>query len=83
MDESLTEEELAERAGVTSDFVRRLDDLGIIVSAEGGEGYPDSDARRVRVAQACDRAGLPLDGIGKAIADGRLSFAFLEASQYE
>jgi adenylate cyclase len=83
VDESLTEEELAERAGVTSDFVRRLDDLGIIVSAEGGEGYPDSDARRVRVAQACDRAGLPLDGIGKAIADGRLSFAFLEASQYE
>jgi adenylate cyclase len=35
------------------------------------------------VAQACDRAGLPLEGIGKAIAEGRLSLAFLEASQYE
>ena len=83
MNESLTETELAERAGVTPGFVRRLGVLGIIVPAEGGEGYPASDARRVRVAQACDRAGLPLDGIGKAVAEGRLSFAFLEASQYE
>ena len=83
MNESLTETELAERAGVTPGFVRRLGDLGIIVPVEGGEDYPASDARRVRVAQACDRAGLPLDGIGKAVAEGRLSFAFLEASQYE
>lgn len=83
MNERLTEEELAERAGVTPDFVRRLGDLGIIVSAGGGEGYSASDTRRVRVAQACDRAGLPLDGMGKAIGEGRLSFAFLEASQYE
>jgi adenylate cyclase len=83
VNERLTEEELAERAGVTPDFVRRLGDLGIIVSAGGGEGYSASDTRRVRVAQACDRAGLPLDGMGKAIGEGRLSFAFLEASQYE
>jgi len=83
VNESLTETELAERAGVTPGFVRRLGDLGIIVPVEGGEDYPASDARRVRVAQACDRAGLPLDGIGKAVAEGRLSFAFLEASQYE
>jgi DNA-binding transcriptional MerR regulator len=83
VNESLTEKELAERAGVTPDFVHRLGDLGIIVSAEGGEGYPASDARRVRVAQACERAGLPLDGMGKAMGEGRLSFAFLEASQYE
>jgi len=83
VNESLTETELAERAGVTPGFVRRLGDLGIIVPVEGGQGYPASDARRVRVAQACDRAGLPLDGIGKAVAEGRLSFAFLEASQYE
>jgi adenylate cyclase len=83
VDERLTETELAERAGVTPGFVRRLGDLGIIVPAEGSAGYPASDARRVRVAQACDRAGLPLDGIGKAVAEGRLSFAFLEASQYE
>jgi hypothetical protein len=57
-----------------------MGDLGIIVSAEGGDGHPASDVRRVRVAQACDRAELPLDGIGKTIAEGRLSFAFLEAS---
>jgi adenylate cyclase len=83
VEESLTEEDLAERAGVASDIVRRLGDLGVIVSAEGGEVHPVSDVRKVRVAQACDRAGLPLEGIGKAIAEGRLSFAFLQASQYE
>ena len=83
VNERLTERDLAERAGVTPAFVRRLADLGIIVSAEDGQGFPPSDARRVRVAQACDRGGLPLDGIGKAIAEGRLSLAFLDAAQYE
>jgi adenylate cyclase len=81
--ERLTEKDLAERAGATPAFVRRLADLGIIVPAEDGEGFPASDARRARVAQACDRAGLPLDGIAKAIAEGRLSLAFLDAAQYE
>jgi class 3 adenylate cyclase len=64
VDESLTEGELAERAGVTSEFVRRLGDLGIIVSAEGGEHYPASDAhgdyygRTVNVAaRIAGRAG--------------------------
>jgi len=80
--ERLTEKELAEGAGVAPALVRRLADLGI-VPGEDGEGFPASDARRVRVAQACDRAGLPLDGIAKAIAEGRLSLAFLDAAQYE
>jgi len=31
---------------------------------------------------ACDRAGLPLDAIGKAVAEGRLSFAFMDLPQY-
>jgi adenylate cyclase len=32
----------------------------------------------VRLADACERAGLSLEGIGAAIADGRLSLAFLD-----
>jgi hypothetical protein len=31
---------------------------------------------------ACERAGLPMDGIAAAIRAGRLSFAFLEAVPY-
>ena len=34
--------------------------------------------RRVRLVDACGRAGLSLEGIGRAITDGRLSLAFLD-----
>jgi class 3 adenylate cyclase len=34
--------------------------------------------RRVRLVDACAQAGLPLEGIGAAIAQGRLSLAFLD-----
>jgi adenylate cyclase len=37
---------------------------------------------RVRLAMACDRAGLPLDAIGKAIVENRLSFSFMDLPQY-
>jgi hypothetical protein len=36
-----------------------------------------------RLAKACEQAGLPMDGIATAIRAGRLSFAFLEAQQYQ
>jgi hypothetical protein len=38
--------------------------------------------QKVRLATACEQAGLPMDGIASAIRAGRLSFAFLEASPY-
>jgi adenylate cyclase len=38
--------------------------------------------RKVRLATACQQAGLPMDGIAAAIRGGRLSFAFLEAAPY-
>ena len=37
---------------------------------------------KVRLATACERAGLPMEGIAAAIRSGRLSFAFLEAALY-
>ena len=37
---------------------------------------------KVSLAMACERAGLPMDGIAAAIRAGRLSFAFMEASPY-
>ena len=82
MEERLSQRELAERAGVDPGLVRQLVDLGVLLPGEEGEGFAASDTRRVRLAAACDRAGLPLDGIGKAVAEGRLSFAFLDSPQY-
>ena len=37
---------------------------------------------KVRLASACERAGLPMAGIAAAIRSGRLSFAFLEAAPF-
>jgi hypothetical protein len=37
---------------------------------------------KVRLATACERAGLPMEGIAAAIRAGRLSFAFLEAAPF-
>jgi adenylate cyclase len=38
--------------------------------------------QKVRLAAACERAGLPMEGIAAAIRAGRLSFAFLEAAPF-
>jgi adenylate cyclase len=71
---SVTGAELAARARVAPELVERLVELGILGPAPYGLG----DVRRARLAAACERAGLPLEGIGAAITDGRLSLAFLD-----
>jgi adenylate cyclase len=66
--------ELAGRARVAPEVVGRLVELGIL----GAEPYGPGDVRRVRLVDACEQAGLSLEGIGAAIAQGRLSLAFLD-----
>ena len=73
---------LADLAGVTEGEIRRLVDLGILVAGDGDGPFLETDVRRVRLATACQQAGLPMDGIAAAIRAGRLSFAFLEAAPY-
>jgi adenylate cyclase len=73
---------LADLAGVTEGEIRRLVDLGILVARDGTGPFLETDVRRVRLATACQQAGLPMDGIAAAIRAGRLSFAFLEAAPY-
>jgi adenylate cyclase len=75
---SFSEEELAARARVEPKLVGRLVDLGILRPTDGPAPYGLGDVRRVRLADACQQAGLSLEGIGEAIAAGRLSFAFLD-----
>jgi adenylate cyclase len=71
---SFSEVELAGRARVAPELIGRLVELGILGRAPYGPG----DVRRVRLVDACERAGLSLEGIGAAIGDGRLSLAFLD-----
>jgi adenylate cyclase len=78
----LGEKELADLAGAPVAFLRRAVELGIVRPGDGERPYRRADLSRVRLALACDLAGLPLDGIGKAVADGRVAFDFLDGAQY-
>jgi adenylate cyclase len=73
---------LADLAGVAEDEVARLVDLGILAPRDGADPFLETDVPKVRLATACERAGLPMAGIASAIRAGRLSFAFLEATPY-
>jgi adenylate cyclase len=70
--------ELAARARVGPELIGRLVELGILRPGVGEAPYGTGDVRRVRLVAACAAAGLPLEGIGTAIAEGRLSLAFLD-----
>jgi adenylate cyclase len=80
--EGLSQAQLAERAGVSEGEIDRLCDLGILAKEDGEAPYTPGDVRRVQLAEACQAAGLPLEAIGRAIGEGKLSFAFLDLSQY-
>ena len=73
---------LADLAGTTEAEVQRLVDLGILVARDGAGPFLETDVQKVRLATACEQAGLPMEGIAAAIRAGRLSFAFLEAAPY-
>jgi adenylate cyclase len=73
---------LADLAGTTTAEVQRLVELGILVARDGPDPFLDTDVQKVRLAAACEQAGLPMAGIASAIRAGRLSFAFLEAAPF-
>jgi adenylate cyclase len=81
--EALTAADLAGLAGVTEAEIARMVALGVLVPREGAAPFLAGDMQKVRLAVACERAGLPMDGIAAAIREGRLSFAFLEAAPYQ
>jgi hypothetical protein len=54
---------LADLAGTTVAEVQRLVDLGILVVRDGVGAFRTGDVQKVRLVQACERAGLPLEGI--------------------
>ncbi|HEX8135451.1 MAG TPA: hypothetical protein VF880_18715, partial [Actinomycetes bacterium] len=80
--EPLPASALAELAGATEAEVQRLVALGILTPRDGAGPFLATDAQKVRLAKACEQAGLPMEAIASVIREGRLSFAFLEAAPY-
>jgi adenylate cyclase len=78
----ISEREVAERAGVEPAYVARLIDVGALAPAEDGT-FTDGDARRARLYQGLERAGLPIDALVEAIERGELSFEFLDHPVYD
>lgn len=74
--------ELADRAGVDSDYVGRLIELGILTPGEG-DTFSLGDVRRARLLKSLEQAGIPLDGMGRAVGSGHLSFALLDLPQLD
>jgi hypothetical protein len=75
----LSASELADLAGVTEAEVGRLVHLGVLEARHGPAPFLEADVPKVRLATACEQAGLPMAGIAAAIRADRLPFAFLEA----
>src|SRR5215207_9034798 len=80
--DALTAAGLAGLAGVSEAEVDRMVGIGVLVPRDGPAPFLPRDLHKLRLATACERAGLPMDGIAAAIRAGRLSFAFLEAAPY-
>jgi adenylate cyclase len=79
---ALSAAELADLSGVAEVEVGRLVELGILVAGDGAGPFLASDVQKVRLAVACELAGLPMAEIAAAIRAGRLSLAFLEAAPF-
>jgi adenylate cyclase len=75
--ERLSMDELAARSGTTADRIGRLVEVGLLEPAADG-AFPMSAINRVRLADALDREGVPLEDMGEAKASGRLSFEFVD-----
>ena len=80
--DALTAAGLARLAGVPEAEIGRMVEAGVLVPRDGPAPFLLRDLHKLRLAVACERAGLPMDGIAAAIRAGRLSFAFMEASPY-
>ncbi len=74
----LTEQELAELSGTTTDLVLRLADCGILRRRPDGAPFKPADVNRVRIVEALLREGVSLDDLGRATAAGDLSFGYVD-----
>jgi adenylate cyclase len=75
-------EELARKAGVDTDYVDRLVELGILRPGPG-DAFSSGDVLRARWVEGLERAGVPLDGMAAAVREGALSFSFMDVTAFD
>ena len=80
--DTYTRQEAAQRAGVGIEVIDRLVELGILKPTDD-DRFSSGDVRRVGMVQALQDAGVPLDGLGAAVAAGDLSLDFMDSEAYE
>jgi adenylate cyclase len=78
-----TREELAQRAGVSVDYLDRLIELRIVSPGEGDSPFSGGDVRRARFVHGLEQGGIPLEAVGSAVQSGDLSFEFFDASFWD
>jgi hypothetical protein len=74
----LTEEELAARAGMTTERVRELVVLGLLEPEDGG--FLRRDVMRARMVAELESKGLDLRALASAHASGHLTLGYLESA---
>src|ERR1700693_5331263 len=72
--------DLAARAGVDAVYVRHLAELGFL---QADTGSTPGSVRIVRMVHSLERAGICVDEMARAQADGALSFAYLERPVFD
>jgi adenylate cyclase len=78
----ISQEQVAERAGVDPAYVQRLVDVGLLTPAADG-AFADADTRRVRLYRGLEQSGLRLEEVAEAVDRGGLSFSFLDRPVYD
>src|SRR6266545_3573042 len=73
-------DDVARRAGVASDYVDRLVELGILTR---GDGFSPGDVLRTRWVESLERSGVPLDGLAAVVLDGTLSLSFMDVTAFD
>jgi adenylate cyclase len=68
----MSAQELADLVPCSLDNVRRLEELGLLVSEE--RTYDSAAVHLVRLMDAFEEAGVPLDDVARGVAAGELSF---------
>jgi len=74
--------EAAQRAGISSDELRRLVELGIIAPDAEGR-FTAGHVRRVGLVEGLTAAGLPQDDLAAAMRRGQVSLDFLDEPVFE
>jgi adenylate cyclase len=74
----LSEGEVASRAGLTDDQVKRFTELGIIRRREADGSYSEPDVLRARLALALEGSGISPQDLGRGIAEGVVSLDFAD-----